>query len=246
MSSAAPLGVLLLHGFTSSLKTVDGLLPTIARLGLPYRMPVLRGHGTRPEDLVGVTERDWYDDASAALDALGAEAASTCAVGLSMGGLVALDLGLRRRDAVDSAVLVAPALRFKSRLVPLSPWLQHVKPWYAGPSSFADATLARTNENYTRFPSRTFVHLYRYGRALERVLPHFDRPLLIVQARQDTIVDPRGAQTIYDRVASADKQLVWFERSGHEMLQDLEREAVFAEIGRFLQTRRARAAAGPR
>ncbi len=242
MSALAPLGVLLLHGFTSSLKTVDGMLPTLRRLALPYRMPVLRGHGTRPEALVGVTQRDWYDDASAALDALRAEAASACMVGLSMGGLVALDLGLRRRDAVDSAVLVAPALRFKSRLVMLSPLLQYVVPWYSAPSSFADATLAQANENYTRFPTRTFVRLYRYGRALEQTLPRFDRPLLVVQARHDTVVDPRSAQTIHDRVSSADKRLVWFERSGHEMMQDLEREAVFAEIERFLRVRLARAA----
>jgi esterase/lipase len=33
-------GVLLLHGYTSSLDTVNGLVPTLTRLGLPYRMPV--------------------------------------------------------------------------------------------------------------------------------------------------------------------------------------------------------------
>ena len=66
----ADLGVLLLHGYTSSLDTVNGLLPTLERMGLPYRMPVLRGHGTHPRDLRGVTARDWYGDASAALDDL--------------------------------------------------------------------------------------------------------------------------------------------------------------------------------
>ncbi len=237
---ATPLGVLLLHGFTSSLRTVDGLVPTLERLGLPYRMPLLRGHGTHPEDLVGVTEDDWYADAQRALDALRADARAACVVGLSMGALVALDLGIRRRDAVDSAVLVAPALRFKSRLVPLSPLIQYVKGWHASPSSFADPALAGTNENYARFPSRTFVRLYRYGRALEPQLPRFDRPLLILQTRRDTIVDPRCAQTIHDRVASSEKALLWFERSGHDMMQDLEREAVFRAIEAFLRARMAR------
>jgi len=238
----APLGVLLLHGFTSSLRTVDGLLPTLERLRMPYRMPVLRGHGTRPEDLVGVTERDWYDDASRALDALLREAPVACVVGLSMGGLLALDLGIRRPKAVDSAVLVAPALRFKSRLVALSPLLQYVMPWYSAPSSFADPILARTNANYRRFPTRTFVRLYRYGRILERQLPRFDRPLLILQTHRDTIVDPRGAERILALIPSPHTEIVWFERSGHEMMQDLEREAVFARIEGFLRERMRRAA----
>ncbi len=231
------LGVLLLHGFTSSLRTVDGLLPTLKRLGVPYRMPVLRGHGTRPEDLVGVTERDWYEDANGALEAVLGEAPAACVVGLSMGGLLALDLGIRRPKAVDSAVLVAPALRFKNPLVALSPLLQYVQRWHASPPSFADPALARTNANYPRFPSKTFVRLYRYGRALERRLPRFERPLLVLQARRDTIVDPRGAERILAAVASAHKEIVWFERSGHEMMQDLEREAVFARIEGFLKER---------
>ena len=50
--------VLLLHGFTSDLATVDGLVPHIEKAGLPYEMPILRGHGTRYQDLTGVTAKD--------------------------------------------------------------------------------------------------------------------------------------------------------------------------------------------
>src|SRR4051812_28806156 len=81
--SVADLGVLLLHGYTSSLDTVNGLLPTIERLGLPYRMPVLRGHGTQPSDLRGVTWHDWVADGSAALDELLKEVPRAAVVGLS-------------------------------------------------------------------------------------------------------------------------------------------------------------------
>ena len=55
----APLGVLNLHGFTSSLDCVNGLNPYIEALGLPYRMPVLRGHNQTPEALIGVRWEDW-------------------------------------------------------------------------------------------------------------------------------------------------------------------------------------------
>jgi esterase/lipase len=51
------LGALILHGLTSSLDCVNGLVPYMERNGIPYRMPVLRGHMTKAEDLIGVTSR---------------------------------------------------------------------------------------------------------------------------------------------------------------------------------------------
>jgi alpha-beta hydrolase superfamily lysophospholipase len=80
-ASNSRLGVLLLHGYTSSLDTVNGMVPTLTRLGLPYRMPVLRGHGTHERDLRGVTAADWYADASAALNDLLREVPRAAVVG---------------------------------------------------------------------------------------------------------------------------------------------------------------------
>ncbi len=63
-----PYGVLIIHGFTSSLDCVSGIEPPFKSLGLPTRVPVLRGHGAEsPEALRGVTWHDWVADAEAAL-----------------------------------------------------------------------------------------------------------------------------------------------------------------------------------
>ncbi len=105
------LGCLILHGLTSSLDCVNGLVPYMERNGIPYRMPILRGHGTKQEDLIGVTWRDWYADGEAALLDLCKEVDKAVVVGLSMGGLVGLQLAMEHPDKVDSFVGVAAALR---------------------------------------------------------------------------------------------------------------------------------------
>lgn len=120
------LGVLLLHGFTSGLRALDGLVPHLEAAGLPFRMPVLRGHGTRWEDLKGVTAADWHADAEAALLDLARDVDAVVVVGLSMGGLVALELAMNHPMRVAAVVPVAAGgrravgarLRPRARSVP--------------------------------------------------------------------------------------------------------------------------------
>ena len=66
-----PIGVLILHGFTDKLDSIQIIESAVVDLGLPIRMPLLRGHGVEsPEALRGVTWGDWVADAEAALQNL--------------------------------------------------------------------------------------------------------------------------------------------------------------------------------
>src|SRR5947209_6635347 len=119
----AAMGCLILHGFTSSLDCVRPLVPMAEQLGMPYRMPLLRGHGTLPEQLHGVQAADWYADALQALNELHNEVPQVVVCGLSMGGLVALQLAAEQPTLVAGLVTIAAALRFADPLARLSPAL---------------------------------------------------------------------------------------------------------------------------
>lgn len=227
-------GVLLLHGFTSSTSTVDGLVPTLEKLGIPYRMPVLRGHGTRYQDLAGVTARDWYNDAEAALLDLAATVDKVVVVGLSMGGLVALDLGIRHPDRIAGVVTLAAALRFKDPLTPLSPVLARIVDSWPAPNAFSDESLKARNRNYTRFMTDAFVSLLHYAEDMEKRLPQVKVPVCVLQSKADTVVDPVAANLIYRDVSSEHREIHWFTKSGHEMGQDLEAGEVFRTVLSFL------------
>src|SRR5215211_3145667 len=117
----APYGVLVLHGLTSGLGSVQPVADRLEARGLPCAVPWLRGHGTHHDDLRRVTWRDWYADARAALDLLLARCRTAAVVGLSMGGLVALHLALRRPEHLRAVIAVAPALLQAHPLAPLVP-----------------------------------------------------------------------------------------------------------------------------
>ena len=83
----SPLGVLILHGFTANPDHLLELHACIQALGLPTRVPVLRGHGApSPEALRGVSWCDWVADAEVALQALLTTSERAIIVGHSMGG----------------------------------------------------------------------------------------------------------------------------------------------------------------
>lgn len=234
-------GVLLLHGFTSSLATVDHLLSPLEEHGIPYALPTLRGHGTRSEDLRGVTWHHWYEDGERALDDLLDRCARVVVMGLSMGGLVALHLAALRPERLAGAALVAPALRLDIAGAALLPLLARtgrharVDPLRA----FEDRSLAASSTNYPDAPLAAVHSLLRFGALVERELPGVRVPLLILYPPRDRVVRPESARIIHERsgTPAAQKRLLAFERSGHEMLQDRQRDEVVAAIMAFVAER---------
>ena len=235
---ASTFGCLILHGFTSSLDSVRPLVPMAEQLGLPYRMPTLRGHGTQYTDLKGVQAKDWYADGLAALRDLRREVDQVFVCGLSMGGLVALQLAAENQADIAGVVGIAAALRFTAPTAWLSPFL-----WRTIPTSpidirlaFTDQRLAANNKNYTRFTTDSFASLYRYTSVVEQLLPRVVAPLLLIHGRKDRVIRPRASEIIYNKAGSQRKELRWFEESGHEMLMDCEGPGVVAATETFIRT----------
>jgi carboxylesterase len=221
---------------------VSGLVPHLEAAGLPYAMPILRGHGTKPEDLRGVTWHGWYEDAERALDELLTRCERVVVMGLSMGGVVALHLGVQRPEHLAGIVTVAPALRLSipaAFLLPVlgrSGRLAAVDPLRA----FEDATLAAGSTNYPSAPLSAVYALVQFGKIVKRELPRLRVPLLVLYTPRDRVVQPEGAAIVYANAGTpaAEKAIRAFDRSGHEMLMDRQREEVFAAIMVFIEEKR--------
>jgi carboxylesterase len=229
------LGVLLLHGFTSSVDAVDRLQPYLASEKIEVERPVLRGHGTRYQDLSGVTARDWYQDAEAAFLRLASRVDRVIVVGFSMGGLLALELGMSYPERIAGLVTLGAALRFRDRLAGLSPVLSRMIPYWPSPNSFCDPECAKKNTNYPKFATDAFASLYEYSKEIERRLPEVNVPIRVIHSKKDQVIDPISANLIYEGVSSAHREIVWFERSGHEMLMDLEADDVCRSVLEFVR-----------
>jgi len=241
--SQPPVGCLVLHGLTSSLATVSNLIPYLDERGIPHAMPLLRGHGTAPEDLRGVAWHHWYDDAAHALDELLTRCDRAVVMGLSMGGVVALHLAAQRPERMVGVATAAAALRlqvagrFLLRALARSGRLMPV----AVGNAFADESIVATATNYPTVPLSAVASLAAFGALVERELPRVRVPLLTLYTPRDRVVVPGMARVIHARAGTppARKRLLAFPDSGHEMLMDRDRAAVCAAIVAFIEACRA-------
>ena len=86
-------------------------------------------------------------------------------------------------------------------------------------------------------PTSAYLAMVSYARWLGPRLGGVEVPALILATRADRVIRPDSATRIYERLGTTQKELQWFERSGHEMLVDCEAEAVLDSVEGFLLAR---------
>lgn len=85
-------------------------------------------------------------------------------------------------------------------------------------------------------PSSTVAELARADDRLRREFPLITLPLLILHGTADKATKPSGSQHFYEQAGSADKTLKLYEGHFHDLLNDIEKEVVMADIQRWVET----------
>lgn len=92
-------------------------------------------------------------------------------------------------------------------------------------------------------PVATVAALARAGERFEREFGRITLPVLILHGTADHATRPDGSQQMFDEVGSSDKTLKFYDGYYHDLLNDLGREAVIADIADWIDARIAANAA---
>jgi acylglycerol lipase len=79
-------------------------------------------------------------------------------------------------------------------------------------------------------PTQTVAEMARADERLKREFPLITLPVLILHGTADKATKPGGSQLFYDTAGSADKTLKLYEGHVHDLLNDLGKEQVMADI----------------
>jgi carboxylesterase len=225
---------LCLHGLTGTPYEVRPVGEALARRGIRAHGPALPGHNETPERLARVPHTAWRQAARSHLRALRAGSERVFVVGMSMGGLLALDLAAA--EPVDGVITIGTPLRLHHPLAWLIPLFKHLTPMRPKPqgSDICDAAARERHPSYDVMPLHALHELQRLQRRIRPRLARVTAPILVTQGAHDRTARPADARRIHAGVGSLIRELIFFESSGHVVPVDFDGPRLAEAAGEFL------------
>ncbi|MEN9225832.1 MAG: alpha/beta fold hydrolase [Thermostichus sp. HHBFW_bins_43] len=233
---------LLLHGLGGGIYELQWLAERLLALGLTVQGFNYPGHDHPAPRMPRSSWTEWYGRVLEHYLTLQQDYPRVSLVGFSTGCPLALHLAFAH--PVHKLVLLSPFLAIRHRwFYGLRPeqylnslgWLLEDVPRFRLPIRDGDARALAEKTAY--FQSFNLPSVRSALELIERVKGEVARiqvPTLILQSRQDTVVDPDQAEWLYRELGSQQKTLHWLEHSDHIITLDGEREAVYAWVCNFL------------
>jgi carboxylesterase len=227
-------GIMLIHGFTGAPPEMRLIGEYLHDRGITVSAPMLPGHGTYVEEMNQYKWTDWVAHTRQVLTELKFACDTVFIAGLSLGSLITLNLAAEEKD-LAGAVLFAPSIKLTSKLIHLTPILKYFIQKVKKPlDQYAHQAADRQAWTYNERPMAGAHELLKIIRHTRTLLPKVKCPLLIVEGAKDEIIDPSCSRYVYDRVASAEKDILTLPESGHCLTIDGEWEVAAENTFQFV------------
>jgi alpha-beta hydrolase superfamily lysophospholipase len=86
-------------------------------------------------------------------------------------------------------------------------------------------------------PAQTSKVMINAAERLNEEFPLIKLPVLILHGTEDKATNPSGSQFFYDNIGSTDKTLKLYEGHYHDLLNDVDKEVVMADINDWIDAR---------
>ena len=169
-------------------------------------------------------------------------------LGHSMGGAIVSYYLLDHQDDFTGAIISAPAVKVGgsvsqatitmgkvlSRLAPKMGLLALDVNGISRDPAVVEAYVNDPHVFHGKTPARLAAELLSAMLRITAEAGKIALPFIVVQGAKDTLVDPSGAQMLYDKASSLDKTLKIYEELYHEVFNEPERERVLKDVETWL------------
>lgn len=231
---AGPRAVLLLHGFTGHSADVRMLGRFLEKKGYTSHAPIYRGHGLPPEELIKTNPDEWWADVNNAykhLQDLGYE--EIAIAGLSLGGVLGLKLAYSEKT---KAVIPMCTPMFFDNETQLTKGFKSFSKEYKQLEGKEEEEIQQEVTDVVENSTAVFDALADFINEVRANIDTIYTPTYVLQARKDQMINTESATFIYENVEADEKNLKWYEESGHVITLDKEKDQLFEDIYQFLET----------
>ena len=170
-------------------------------------------------------------------------------LGHSAGGVTSVSYALDHQHRIDGLICESFAFHVFAPDIALAilKGASHVAPHlhvlklkmedFSRDPAWVEALLADPLTHDEVQPVQTVAALVRAGERMHREFGTITLPVLILHGTADKATRPDGSQEFFDNAGSTDKQLILYEDYYHDLLNDLGRERVMADIVGWIEAR---------
>lgn len=261
LASESRRAIAIVHGFGEHSGRYDHVATFLAARGADVHAFDLRGHG-RSSGRRGHVDSfaDYLDDVERFLEVVRAasEGMPLTLLGHSMGGLITTSLAVEREPEISSLVTSGAALAVSPELsgakITLARILRHIAPRFAMDAGLDPNAICTDSEVVRRYVEDPLVHGTSTLAHAAAMFDQIDRvagagarvsiPVLMLHGTLDRLCPPQGTQRFFESLPGAAGEaaapaaaLQMYERSSHEILNDVEQAAVLADIQSWIEAR---------
>ena len=246
--------VLILHGYGEHSGRYSHVIENFAARGYAVFVPDLRGHGRNARCLGDLEGREKIrEDAHILTQTINQKCPGlpVVLVGHSMGGMLALYQLLKYQDQYAAAVLSGPAILLPEGISPLIKAMAGLIARLAPKLPVQELDLSEATRNMEmraeddRDPlqykgkarARTGNETIRAQQEVQDRLGEIRLPLLVMHGSDDKVIDPAATEIVYSRASSQDKTKKFWPGLYHELMNEPERDEVFAYVFDWLDSR---------
>ena len=235
------LGVVLVHGYKSAPKEVEELAKFLNSSGIKTYSVRLKGHGTAPIDIKNYSWFDWYESMQRGYCALSNICSQVDIVGFSTGGLLSLLSASQKKsfNKLAGVVSINSALKLrdiKSKMIPgINLWNELLEKFNLekGRMEFIEDVPENPDINYSRNYIKGVYELEKLMILCDDNLHKILCPTLVIQSKNDPVVNPISGKIIFDKIQSKTKKIIEMDFENHVIITAKNKEMVFQEIINF-------------
>jgi len=249
---ASPVGnaaVLMVHGLGGTQYDLGSMHKTLQRAGFATHSLTLPGHGTTPEDLLGVEAEQWLDAVQTLYRNLVRRYDTLHVCGMCMGALLSIELVKRESHSKGKLVALAPPIFIDGWSTPwyanlrrLLYWLPPLKVMRIEEEdpygikndlirNIVKAKFARGEAFHYRWVPLACIE--QVDRLREWVMNGLDAitcPVLICHARDDELTSPKSAEFLQREIGPQHTTVQLLDNSYHMICVDNDRDLVARRV----------------
>ena len=229
------IGIVLVHGYTGSPSSMRPWAEYLNKKGYTVRVPVLPGHGTKPEDLHEVKWQEWPGKVESELDELEKSCVKIFICGFSMGGGTTLHVAGRNSRALSGIILVNPMIHIPfvgTKLTYLYSRIQKFRD-----SSGDDINRPGvTQGGYDAMSTKGIHQILQMLKHTRANLHRVSVPMLLFHSVKDHTLPVSNTEMVMKGVGSKIKERIELTNSFHVATLDYDAEIIFEKSSIFIES----------